>query len=92
MQRHMHTRAQTALFWMNLNDVSSRTVFRYTFKNKNSATQIMDKILLKTVSDWEFQWIMKIYDNCLNRNFTQIRKHFRQIYKRKNKTKFLTKL
>lgn len=70
MQRHIHTRAQTALFWMNLCDVSSRTVFRYTFKNKNSATQIMDKILLKTVSDWEFQWIMKIYDNCLNRNFT----------------------
>lgn len=81
-----HTRALTALFWMNLIDVSSRTVL---FKNKNSVTQIMDKFLLKIVSDWEFQWIMKIYDNCLNRNFTQIRKHFRQIYKRKkNKTKF----
>lgn len=91
MQRHIHTRAQTALFWMNLYDVSSRTVFRYTFKNNNSATQIMDKILLKTVSDWEFQWIMKIYDNCLNRNFTH-ENILDKFTNEKNKTKFLTKL
>lgn len=52
----------------------------------------MDKFLLKTVSNWKFQWIMKIYDNCLNRNFTQIRKHFRQIYKRKKQNKIFNKI